>query len=213
MADKIKDHSLQAGYCVEWSVAERTLPGQGLSGDGHVVIPRRDGMLAAVVDGLGHGSEAAAAAQAAIAVLKENPEKSVISLVEDCHRALHKSRGAVMTVVVFNMDENTLTALGIGNVETVLLRADPVMHPPCESVLLRGGLVGYQLPALHASVFPIQVNDLVVFATDGIRDNFYEQLNAADPVKPMAERILAQKFRGTDDGLVLAIRYMGKPYG
>ena len=213
MADKIRDHSLQAGYCVEWSVAERTLPGEGLSGDCHLLIPRRDGMLAAVVDGLGHGSEAAAAAQAAMAVLKEHPEDPVISLVEHCHRALHPTRGAVMTVVVFNMNENTLTALGIGNVETVLLRADPVMHPPRESVLLRGGLVGYQLPPLHPNVFPVQVGDLVIFATDGIQANFSEQLNPADPVKQMAERILAQKFRGTDDGLVLAIRYLGKPYG
>jgi hypothetical protein len=50
-----------------------------------------------------------------------------------------------------------------------------------------------------------------VFATDGVREDFGESVNATDPPAQLAENILARKFRGTDDGLVLACRYLGRP--
>jgi len=46
-----------------WGVAERALPGQTVSGDKYLVKPLADGVLLAVVDGLGHGGEATAAAK------------------------------------------------------------------------------------------------------------------------------------------------------
>ena len=62
-----------------------------------------------------------------------------------------------------------MTWLGVGNVEGVLIRADTRATPAAESVLLRGGVVGYQLPALQASVVPVSRGDLLILATDGIR--------------------------------------------
>jgi len=205
--------SLQQNHILEWCSAARALPGQELSGDLYLVTPYDKGMLAAAVDGLGHGSEATAAAQAAIDVLKEHAGESIIALVKRCNEALRATRGAVMTIVKFDMNEETATALGVGNVETVLLRANPAVNPPRENILLRSGLVGYQVPELHASVFHIHKGDLLVFATDGIQDDFYDNLNAGEAVQQMAGRILDQKFRGTDDALVLAVRYLGKPDG
>jgi serine/threonine protein phosphatase PrpC len=209
----MNNSTLQQNHLLEWCAAARALPGLELSGDLHLVTPYDKGMLAAAVDGLGHGSEATAAAQAAIDVLKEHAGESIITLVKRCNEALRTTRGAVMTIVKFNMKEETATALGVGNVETVLLRANPAVNPPRENILLRSGLVGYQVPELHASVFSIHKGDLMVFATDGIQDDFYDHLNAGEPVQQLADRILEQKFRGTDDALVLAVRYLGKPDG
>lgn len=194
---------------LEWSVATRALPGQLVSGDLHVVAPWRDGMLMGVVDGLGHGDEATLAARAAVAVLEQHAGDSVIALVQRCHRALQPTRGAVLTLASLNTADDTLTVIGVGNVETVLVRADEHARPRRESVLLRGGVVGYQLPALHAAVLPIGAGDVVVFATDGVREDFAELINPADPIPQMVERIMAKKFRGNDDGLVLGCRYMG----
>lgn len=196
---------------IEWDVASRALPGEQTSGDLHLVRSRHDGALVAVVDGLGHGSEASEAAKKAIETLHAHPEESVISLVQRCHCELKATRGAAMTVVLFNSRENTVTALGIGNVEAALLRASPGANPASEGVLLRGGVVGYQLPALHASVFPVYPGDLMVFATDGIRNGFAETINFADPPRRLVEQVLEQNFRGVDDALVLAIRYLGPP--
>ena len=53
---------------IDWGVAARPLEGQAVSGDLHLVKPLDDGVLLAVVDGVGHGGEAVAAARAAVAL-------------------------------------------------------------------------------------------------------------------------------------------------
>ena len=197
---------------IDWGVAARPLEGQAVSGDLHLVKPLDHGVLLAVVDGVGHGDEAVAAARAAVAILEQFAGESIISLVNRCHRALTKTRGVVMTVAALSELEQTVSWLGVGNVEGRLLRSDSRAAPSSESVLLRSGLVGYQLPALHASVIPLTPGDLLIFATDGIRAAFADGMNWSDAPRQVAARILSQHFKGTDDGLVLVARYLGRPH-
>ena len=49
----------------EWAVAFRPAPGELVCGDRHLVREQEGLVLAAVVDGLGHGTSAAEAAEAA----------------------------------------------------------------------------------------------------------------------------------------------------
>lgn len=114
-----------------------------------------------------------------------------------------------MTVAALNARENTVTWLGVGNVEGRLLRADTRASHPLESVLLRSGLVGYQLPALHASVVPVAPGDLVIFATDGVEAGFDSSSSHKGSPAQIADRILNQHFKGNDDALVLVARYVG----
>src|SRR3989475_13253167 len=65
---------------VEWGVASRTLAGEVESGDKHVVKIFPHGALLAAVDGLGHGEEAAAAANMAGRVLPSS-QKACLSLL------------------------------------------------------------------------------------------------------------------------------------
>lgn len=194
---------------IEWSVASRALPGQVTSGDLHVVAPTEQGVLAGVVDGLGHGEEATEAAKVAVDTLARHAHEPVIALVQRCHEALRSTRGVVMSLVVIDRGERTLSSIGVGNVETWLFRANPRATPRREGVLLRGGVVGYQLPKLQSHVTSIAAGDVVVFATDGVREDFGDTLTPAEPVAQIVERIIAEKFRGTDDGLVLALKYTG----
>ena len=203
--------TLQRQQAIEWSVASRPAPGETVSGDFHLVAPTADGVLLAVVDGLGHGEDATVAARMAVAALEQHAQEPVVAIVQHCHRALQRTRGVVMTVVGINVHADILTALGIGNVETVIVRASLQARMPRESVLLRCGVVGYQLPTLHTSVLPIAAGDLIVFATDGVREDFADLITTGEAPALLAEKILARKFRGTDDGLVLACKYLGKP--
>ncbi len=193
---------------IEWGVAARALPGQTVSGDLHLVKPFFKGVLLAVVDGLGHGDEATVAAQLAVTTLERNAEESILPLVNRCHEALRMTRGVVLTLASLRSGEGTLSWLGVGNVEGRLLRADPKTNPQSESVLLRGGVVGYQLPALRASVQPICPGDLLVLATDGIRAGFAQGLALGDPPQQIADGILARHLKGNDDALVLVARIM-----
>lgn len=114
-----------------------------------------------------------------------------------------------MTVASINTLDNTLTWLGVGNVAGLLLRANLNASHPSEHVLLRSGLVGYQLPALHASVIPVTPGDLLVFATDGIHTNFTDAIFVQETPQRLASHILERHFKGNDDALVLVARYRG----
>jgi serine/threonine protein phosphatase PrpC len=193
---------------LDWSFAARPIAGQTVSGDLHLVKPFARGMLLAAVDGVGHGDEATKAARMAVAVLEQHADESVIALVGRCHKALLKSRGVVMTLASLDALEDTITWLGIGNVTGRLFRAGRQVNHPFESVLLRGGIVGYQLPPLQAMVLPVTPGDLLILATDGISDIAVEDVNLNHPPQRIADRILERQFKQTDDALVLVARYL-----
>ncbi len=202
-------NAAQRTSCLEWSMATRSAPGQSVSGDRHVVLPTGGGALVAVIDGLGHGEEAMAAAQVAAGELARAAEASVTELVRRCHEALRETRGVVMTLAAIDWREESLIAIGVGNVETVRLRSNPRIQPGRESVLLRGGVVGYQLPPLQPTRLALAPGDVVVFGTDGVREDFAEVINLDEPIALAAERVMSRCFRGHDDALVLACRYLG----
>src|SRR5947209_16716346 len=140
---------------ITWAFASRPLPGQSESGDHYVVRRIPNGVLMAVIDGLGHGPEAAAIARSAGQVFEENASEAPTLLLNRCHKRLLGTRGAAISLAVFNGQDNTLTWLGVGNVEGTLFRRDEKTTPSRVSLLVRAGVVGYQLPALQASVVSI----------------------------------------------------------
>src|SRR3989441_11309416 len=122
---------------IEWAVAELVLPGQTESGDRCLVTAPSEGGLVAVVAGLGHGAEAAGAAKAAVSSLERHAQEPIIQLIRSCHRSLAGTRGVVMSVAVFDAHAETMTWVGVGNVEGVLLRAQAAASPRREMLLLR----------------------------------------------------------------------------
>jgi negative regulator of sigma-B (phosphoserine phosphatase) len=194
---------------IEWGVAFMASPGQKESGDKPLVMTFTDGVLVAVVDGIGHGNEAGEAAQAAIRTLESRAHDPVISLVQRCHENLRATRGVVMSVASFDLVHGLMTWLGVGNVEGILLRPNPGRTIVLGSLLLRSGVVGAQLPPLQAAVLPVARMDTLIFATDGVRADFLRGFIPGGPPQKTAERILAKGGKGTDDALVLAARYIG----
>jgi len=184
--------------------------GQVQSGDRYMVKSFEDGVLVAVADGLGHGVEAAAAADAAVSSLEGHAGEPLISLLKRSHEALRSTRGAVMSLAWLSAREGTMTWLGVGNVEGVLLRANPEASRQAESLLLRGGVIGSKLPSLHAAAISIAHGDTLIFATDGIRNGFTQDLSPGEPPQRIADRVMARYRRNADDALILVVRYMGR---
>jgi negative regulator of sigma-B (phosphoserine phosphatase) len=205
MADK----TVIAGSVMDWGVASRALPGQTVCGDVHLIKPLPDGLLLAVLDGIGHGAEAAAAATIALGVLSGHAGEPLSVLFRHCHDALIRTRGAVMTVAWLEPDEGRLTWLGVGNVEAMLLRPGRAPQIPVARAVLRSGIVGFHLPALQSSSTSIARGDMLVFATDGVGVGFAETVVAGGPPQQLAERVLKGYFKGTDDALVLVAKYLG----
>src|SRR5258706_4579589 len=131
---------------LEWAIAGSTLSGEIESGDTCVVGTWPDRALVAVVDGLGHGREAAVAARCAATVLAERDDPSVIGLMRRCHAAMAATRGAAMSLAILNRADDAMIWLGVGNVEAVLVRADLESTPQRETILLPACFVRHELP-------------------------------------------------------------------
>jgi serine phosphatase RsbU (regulator of sigma subunit) len=175
-----------------------------------LVQPFPRGVMVALVDGIGHGDEAVAAARLACDTLKAHAEEPVIDLVRRCHQELKETRGVVLTLASLHAGEGWLTWLGVGNVEGSLIQPVSGSVPKVKRVLLRGGLVGLQLPsALHPGTVEIHRGDLLVLASDGIRPEFADHITEVDSPQRTADWVLTQFDKGTDDALVVAVRYLG----
>jgi hypothetical protein len=96
-------------------------------------------------------------------------------------------------------------------VEAVLLYADRAARPAREIVNPRSGVVGYQLPALRATVHPLAAGDTLVFATDGIEDGFSSKVSLDLSPQAAAADILNRFGKNTDDALVVVARWWGAP--
>ena len=194
---------------IEWGVAARALPGQSSSGDLYIVTPFPSGVLIAAVDGLGHGEEAAFTARIALAILAAHAKDPVVTLVERCHEGLRATRGVVMSIASFDVTHGLMTWLGVGNLKGVLLRYGATSALAEESLLLRSGVVGVELPTLRAATLSVSAGDTLILATDGIKSDFNRRLVHQHMPQKAAEAILARHARPTDDALVLVARYLG----
>src|SRR5207245_3038164 len=101
-----------------------------------------------VVQGLGRGVKACAAGQVAVATLETHAHEPAITLLQRCHQALKPTRGAAISLASFNATYGTITWLGVGNVEGVLLRADKNAATAQETIMLFSGVAGHQMPSL-----------------------------------------------------------------
>jgi phosphoserine phosphatase RsbX len=198
-----------ARYPVEWGVATRCRRGEETSGDLAVVQLLPDGALVAAIDGLGHGGAAARAARTAGQVVRERPSEDLVLLVERCHSALRDTRGAAISLAFVSPAEDTMSWLGVGNVEGRVVSGDPSATRLKGSLALRSGIPGHELPTVRASTIDVQHGDVLVLATDGIETAFGDSLDVSGPTQAIADRVLAAHWKPTDDALVVAVRYLG----
>ncbi len=192
---------------LEWSSAAATMPGEAESGDRCWAGAVANGMMFAVIDGLGHGRAAAAAADIAIATLEQHAGDPLIQLLRRCHESLRGTRGVAMSLALFNTEDAMLTWIGVGNVEGTLLRRDAGL--PSGKLLLRSGVVGIRLPVLREGELAVKPGDILTMVTDGVSDERPLRVSMDGRVESMAHGILASGCKGTDDALVLVARYRG----
>lgn len=193
---------------LRWAVASRALNAGEASGDSYVVAPTPRGMLVAVIDGLGHGAEAAGPAAIAAAEVTKRANEPVVAIVHYCHQALLQTRGAVMSLAAFDFVERTMTWIGIGDVAGVLIFGDTTVSPAHTVLVHRGGIVGSTMAPPRPWIVPLHDGDTLVFATDGVKRGFETGLLLHPEPSSMANLILDRHAKGSDDALVLVARYV-----
>ncbi|MGE0030834.1 MAG: SpoIIE family protein phosphatase [Steroidobacteraceae bacterium] len=191
---------------IEWGFAGQPLPGQSESGDRCVVQVDNGQATIAVVDGLGHGSEAALASRIAADVIETHAHEGILPLFQRCHERLRSTRGAAITVARYDSGTHRIRWLGAGNVRAMLLRATADGATECRDMLIYSGTVGVRVPTVEVSSLDAQPGDLLFLATDGIRDRFAEAVRYGEGPQAQAERLLDNYRIPTDDALILVAR-------
>lgn len=196
---------------IEWATVGRPLPGELVSGDQPIALDiGADAALFGVMDGLGHGREAAAAALRAIDALQRARTERIEVLVQLCHRVLGGTRGVAMTLARVDFATRTLTWTGVGNVGANLVVKDVTGTHIRSTARLTAGIVGYRIPEiLPAQVVSIRAGDLIVIASDGISEDHLEHIDFATSAAVIAEEIVTKHAKETDDAMVLAARHRG----
>ncbi|WP_082978693.1 SpoIIE family protein phosphatase [Mycobacterium sp. 1081908.1] len=187
------------------------MPSEFTSGDRGIAVDL-DGRAAlfGVVDGLGHGPDAAAAALSAVDTVKRAGAERLEVLVQLCHRVLDGTRGVAMTLARVDFAESTLTWTGVGNVTAELVAKAPTGIHIRSTARLTGGIVGYRIPDIRpAQVVPIRPGDLLVMSTDGIAEDYLDHIDFAASAVDIAEGLLGKHAKETDDAMVLAARHRG----
>jgi phosphoserine phosphatase RsbX len=192
---------------LDFGIAGRAARGEAESGDVPVVAIGTQAVLVAAVDGLGRGFEAAHVAAAAVRALEQFNDEPLEVVVQRCHARLLGSRGVALSLASFRDDEATMSWLGVGNVAGRLFRAGRIDDHADEFIVNFGGIVGDELPAFHAATVSLSAGDLLVFATDGIDPEFGGRFERSGTAQEIADRLLREHRRGSDDALVVVARY------
>lgn len=173
-------------------------------GDGWSITHSPGRMLAVVVDGLGHGPEAAQATDAALRVVRSDPERSPSRMIETAHEVLRATRGAAIAVADVRHGEGHVRFAGIGNVA-----ASVATTTASQSMASHNGTVGHAMRKVQEFTYPWSPDSCLLMHSDGIMTRWhleqYPGLLSRHPA--LVAGVLYRDFnRGRDDATVLAAR-------
>jgi len=181
-------------------------PGETVCGDSWAVTLDGDQACVLVVDGLGHGPEAAEAAQAAVDVFRREPMAAPRRLVEQAHARLRSTRGAALIALQVHAD-GSIRSCGAGNVVARL-----VSGTSDKTVLTQHGTAGVTIRTPEETRSEWPAHALLVVCSDGIETRWRPELLRPvlrhDPAIAAAV-ILRDHCRGRDDATVAVLRRRG----
>lgn len=200
------------------SIATRPFPGEYEIGDLAFILPTDESaagsppprILAGLIDGAGHGPEAAHAAHVGYMYLQKHDRAGVLALLDGVHGVMPGTRGAVAALVTIDLVAHTLEYGGVGNVEGRIMR----QTGQDIRLISYNGLLGSVLPRVRTFHHHLEEGDTLVLHSDGVSAYWgtsgYPGIQAESP-HLVASILLRDWGRQTDDATVLAIRFTGVP--
>jgi anti-sigma regulatory factor (Ser/Thr protein kinase) len=180
------------------------MPGEIECGDAWTVDSRGAGKSRVlVVDGLGHGPDAAAAAQTAVQLFDQLEAATPERTIDQLHQALRPTRGAAGLVLELDLVGGRIVCAGVGNIAACL--TSPL---GTRSFVSHNGTLGHQSRRAQEFTYPWQ-QEIMVAASDGLMTRWklddYPGIHARHP--SIIAALLHLDFkRGRDDVTVLVIK-------
>ena len=178
-------------------------PGETVCGDAWMVIQQAGCCLALVVDGLGHGPEAADAAHAVVQACQRHPIRTPEALLAAAHAAAQGTRGAAVGLAQIDMATQVIHFAGVGNIAGVVWTASG-----SRGLASHNGIVGHDMRRRPAFTYPWSPDALVVLHSDGLQTRWrfdaYPGLTRRHA--SLIAGVLYRDFvRGRDDVTVLVV--------
>ncbi|CAH0351190.1 ATP-binding protein [Aquabacterium sp. CECT 9606] len=192
----VNSQFVHAGICL-------CAPGEVVSGDAWD-IRIEDGEASVIVaDGLGHGPEAAEAAQVAVAVFR-NARGSPRAVLEQAHPLMRQTRGAAVSISTLDLLANTVVAAGAGNVSGRIISG-----LSDRSLLSQHGTLGLKVRTLQDATYAWPEHALLVMHSDGLQTRWKLDglggLLRCDPAV-IAGWLIRDHTRGLDDVTVVVVK-------
>jgi hypothetical protein len=166
-----------------------------------VVVQCDELLFGAVIDAMGHGPDAAAAARIAEDYIEAHADKPVTELIMGCHANLRSTRGAALSVLRVKLSNGHLEYAGVGNVEAAGLTRHPLRLFNSPGVV--GGNVRKVLPLEHR----VEPGDTLVLYSDGISSRFdLERYRRLEP-PAIAAALLEEHGKAHDDASCLVMAF------
>jgi anti-sigma regulatory factor (Ser/Thr protein kinase) len=182
-----------------------TVPKSGelLSGDKWAIADLGSVAYCLLVDGLGHGIEAAEAANLAVKRFKENTSKPPTEIMRAMHKALRGTRGAVGAVAQIDKENNRLHFCGLGNIAGIVVGENERKH-----LTSMNGTIGYEARKFSEFTVPWSQDSLLVMHSDGLSSKTFEDIDSIRGLSaPIIAAWLYQRYsKGSDDSTVLAFK-------
>jgi anti-sigma regulatory factor (Ser/Thr protein kinase) len=180
-------------------------PGETECGDGWSLVCDNGNIALLVADGLGHGPEAATAANGAARVFEARAFAPLNEYFDEAHRALRSTRGAAVAVAQFTSSSGALLYAGVGNIAGTVLDRDGRSH----GLVSNNGTVGAHMRAVRPLSCAWPDGDLLVMHSDGLKSAWslsgYPGLRARHPA--IVGAVLHRDFqRGADDATIVVLR-------
>jgi anti-sigma regulatory factor (Ser/Thr protein kinase) len=197
------------GAAESFSSGTVTLPkdGEQVCGDSCAVKLQGSGCVVMVADGLGHGPDAARAAEAATAVVSRHPHSPPASIVETVHCALASTRGAAAAIAKLDARTGKGVYCGVGNIAAMALGKGRPQH-----LLSHHGTLGHITRRIQEYDFDFPKDALLIMFSDGLAAHWaldhYPGLAAKHP-SVIAAVLCRDHKRGRDDVTVTVVRSLG----
>jgi negative regulator of sigma-B (phosphoserine phosphatase) len=194
---------LNAKALLEHSSLIRPCLGELVSGDAVVIRPLEHGLLAAIVDVLGHGPEAHELTLVIDAYLTRHGSADVSGLMTRLHQHLKGTRGAAVGLCAIGATGRVDYA-GIGN--TVLRR----FGGEETRLVSQDGVLGQNMRTPLHQALQLLPGDVIVLYTDGVSDRFTSNDYPGvlrHSAKEVASNIVQRFGKDHDDAACIAVRY------
>mgnify|MGYP000187387121 CR=1 FL=1 len=190
----------------ELGSAQRPAEGETVCGDAFLILEEEERVTLALADGLGHGTEAAKAAQVFLEEVRRHAALPLEQIMQEAHQALRPTRGAAAAILRIDRDPRAprkpLEAqfAGVGNIALATATQTPA------APISLAGTLGARLRRVTTFRFPLALGDLLVLHSDGIRSHFDARELGQRSAQALAEELLRRYGRLEDDATCLVVR-------